>query len=134
MKTPATQPILEITAIQPNLFTLQGYQTQITYATASITGMPQFTYNNGAETLHFRGEEIVVEQNTLGQTVSVVLPESRAFETLTLLVPVIHLSQECRESAIQTTAILSRRVKVKEGQAQSYQTVALAGTGQQVSF
>lgn len=120
--------------IQPNLFTLQGYQTQITYATTSITGMPQFTYNDGVETLHFRGEEIVVEESQLGQMVSIVLPESRAFATLTLLVPVIHLPQECRESAIQTTAILSRRVKVKEGQAQSYQPLALAGAAQQVSF
>lgn len=124
----------ESALIQPNLFTLQGYQTQITYATTSITGVSQFTYTNGAETVNFRGEEIVVEETQLGQLVSVVLPESRAFETLTLLIPVIHLPQECQESALQTTAILSRRVKVQAGQAQSYLPLALAGTAQQVSF
>lgn len=109
MKTPAAQPVLEISEI--HLALLESFPAKLQI-----------------------GEEIVVEETQLGQMVSVVLPESRAFETLTLLVPVIHLPQECRESAMQTTAILSRRVKVKEGQAQSYQTIALAGAAQQVAF
>lgn len=131
----ARVPVEEVSTLsQPNLFTLRGDETQVTYATTSITGLPQLTFNHQDETFRFQGEEIVGEQSQLGQLVSVVLPDLHAFETLTLLVPIIHLPQGDKESRVETTAILSRRVKTQAGQAQTYQPLPLAGVAQQVSF
>lgn len=134
----STQPIL----IQPNVFELGGYNTQISYSTTSFTGVSQLTYINRGETLNFRGEEIQTQQIQLGQMVTVNLrnnPQAIAvgeIETLSLLIPTISLSLETKESLIQPIAILSLRSPLvkKIGQSQTYMTLCLSGTAQQIDF
>ena len=59
--------------IQPNLFELQGYNTQITYSTTSILDIPELTYINRGQTLKFSGDDIQIEQTQPGQMVTVNL-------------------------------------------------------------
>lgn len=123
--------------VQPNLFELEGYNTQITYSTTSISGVPQLNYVNRGQTLNFRGEDIQMEQTQLGQMVTVNLsdnPASEILETLTLLIPIVNLPSTSPERAIQTTAIFSQIVKGIKAQAQTYMTLCLAGTAKLVAF
>jgi hypothetical protein len=123
--------------VQPNLFELEGYNTQITYSTTSIAGVPQLSYKNRGQTLNFRGDDIQIEQTQLGQIVTVNLSEksaSEVLETLTLLIPIVNLPSASPEQAVQTTAIFSQIVKGIKAQVQTYMTLCLAGTGKQVAF
>lgn len=123
--------------VQPNLFELQGYKTQITYSTTSIIGVPQLTYISQGKTLNFKGEEIHSEQTQLGQMVTVSIsdnPSSEILETLTLLIPVVNLQPTTLEQAMQTIAIFSRIIKSTKAQVQTYATTSLSGKAQQVAF
>jgi hypothetical protein len=128
----ATQSI----SIQPNVFNLQGYNTEILFS-GSITGAPQLTYTDRGQTLSFSGSEILAEESQLGKMVTVSLSDELAlgdFESLTLLIPTINLTADNRESPVQTIAIFNRRSRVKSGQSQTYMTLCLSGTAQQVDF
>lgn len=124
---------------QANLFELQGYDIQITFSTTSITGQPQFSYQDPAENRSFSGDEIVSEETALGQMVTVQLKNNAAdegLESVTLLIPVIQLG-EAQSVPIQTLAILSRQavfVAPGSGQLQQYDPVYLVGTAQSVAF
>jgi hypothetical protein len=124
--------------VQPNLFELEGYNTQITYSTtSSIAGVPQLSYKNRGQTLNFRGDDIRIEQTQLGQMVTVNLsekPTSEVLETLTLLIPIVNLPSTSPERAVQTTAIFSQIVKGIKAQVQTYMTLCLAGKAKQVAF
>jgi hypothetical protein len=124
--------------VQPNLFELEGYNTQITYSTtSSIAGVPQLSYKNRGQTLNFRGDDIRIEQTQLGQMVTVNLsekPTSEVLETLTLLIPIVNLPSTSPERAVQTTAIFSQIVKGVKAQVQTYMTLCLAGKAKQVAF
>ena len=131
----STQPIL----IQPNLFELGGYNTQISYSTTSITGVPQLTYSNQAQTLSFSGSEIQTEQTQLGQIVTVSLSSNLAignFESLSLLIPTVSLPLDSKQGSIQTIAVFSLREPLvkQSGQSQTYMTLCLSGTAQQLDF
>jgi hypothetical protein len=120
----STQPIL----VQPNVFQLQGYNTQISYSTTSFTGVPELTYVSRGETLNFRGENIRTEQTQLGQMVTVNLSSNLAavggFESLTLLIPAVSLPLNSRESFIQTIAVFSLRGCLKSIKYDSVEIVA----------
>lgn len=123
--------------VQPNLFELQGHNTQITYSTTSVVGVPQLTYISRGQTLNFRGRDIQHEQPQLGQMVTVSLnndPASEILETLTLLIPVVNLPPESPEKTIQTTAIFSQVTKSVNAQVQTYMTLCLTGQAKQVAF
>lgn len=123
--------------VQPNLFELQGYNTEINYSTTSILGVPQLTYTNRGKTFNFRGDDIQFEQTQLGQMVTVDLtenPASEILETLTLLVPIVNLPSTSPERAIQTTAIFSQIVKSTKAQVQTYMPLCLSGVARQVAF
>lgn len=123
--------------VQPNLFELEGYNTQITFSTTSILGVPQLSYTNRDKTLNFRGEDILFEETQLGQMVTVDLsdnPASEILEKLTLLIPIVNLPSTSPTQVIQTTAIFNQIVKSIEPQVQTYMTLCLAGTAQQVAF
>jgi hypothetical protein len=123
--------------VQPNLFELQGYNTQITYSTTSIVGVPELTYSNRGQTLNFRGDEIQVEESQLGQMATVDIsenPASEILEKLTLLIPIVRLKPESLEQVIQTTAIFSQLVRGTNAQLQTYMPLYLSGTAQQVLF
>jgi hypothetical protein len=126
--------------IQANQFQLGGYDTVIDYSTTSVAGVPQLTYKTRSQTLNFRGEQIRTERTSLGQMVTVVLrgdPQAvGAVESLTLLVPTVNVSEESKESPVQTVAILSLRsapIKVP-GQSPSYMMLYLSGTASQLDF
>lgn len=51
------QPV-ETKRLEPNQFTLEGYDTQITFSTSSISGVPQFSFSDRVETRNFSGDEI----------------------------------------------------------------------------
>lgn len=129
------------TTLSPNLFELQGYDTQITYSTTSITGVPQLSYSRGEISRNFSGEEIQLAETGFGQSVTVLLQNGAAdepIESLTVLLPVIQLSPETLQLSIQTIAILSRRVvfvnPATPGQLQTYDTLSLFGSAQLVNF
>jgi hypothetical protein len=125
------------TIVQPNLFELQGSNTQITFSTTSILGVPQLNYVNRGQTLNFSGDELQVEQTGLGQMVTVDLTENPALEileTLTLLVPIVNLPATVPEREIQTIAILSQIERSTKAQVQTYMPLCLAGTAKQVAF
>lgn len=124
----------------PNLFELQGYDTQIVYSTSSIQGVPQLTYSSRAQERTFSGSEIRSEETGLGQSVTVLLEDGAAdapIESLTLLLPVVQLATQ-RELPIQTLAILSRRAVFVNPNAplqlQNYDTISLFGTAKVVQF
>ncbi|MUH00733.1 hypothetical protein F7734_54085 [Scytonema sp. UIC 10036] len=127
--------------LEPNLFELQGYDIQITYSTSSFTGEPIFTFTSQNEHLNFSGSEIQVEDTKLSRIVTVMLKNNlvdEGFESLTLLLPVVFLSEESRTSTIQTEVIFSKKpgfvVPTRTGQLQTYQTVSVFGTAQRVEF
>lgn len=129
------------TTLSPNLFELQGYDTQINYSASSITGVPQLSCSQGEVSRTFTGEEIQLVEAGLGQSVTVLLQNGAAdepIESLTVLLPVVQLSLQTRQLSIQTIAILSRRAvfvnPTTPAQLQTYHTLNLSGTAQLVEF
>jgi hypothetical protein len=131
-----SQPNLNL---QPNQFSLQGYDIQIIYSTTSFGGQPQFSYSDRVESRSFSGDEIVAEDTGLGRMVTVQLKNNAAdegLESVTLLIPVVQLAER-RPLPIQTLAILSKQaVFVAPGtsQLQSYSSVCLSGTAEFLTF
>jgi hypothetical protein len=126
---------------QPNLFELTGEYTQITYSTTSITGQPQFHYQDQQRDLTITGDDIRSLGTEIGTMITVtleVIPDLHTL-TLTLLVPQINLN-EGTESSLSTLAILTTHLtsiggpSLVEGQLQTYEAVALEGTARLVEF
>jgi hypothetical protein len=126
---------------QPNLFQLAGEYTQITYSTTSITGQPQFHYQDQQRDVNVTGDDIRLQETEIGTLVTVTLEEIPDLHTLTvsLLVPEINLN-EGNESPLSTLAILTtHRTSIGgpglvEGQLKTYEVVALEGTASLVDF
>jgi hypothetical protein len=125
--------------VQPNVFELEGYNTQISYSSTSFTGVAELTYVSRGVTLKFRGDEIRTERNHLGQMLSVRINGNATaigpVESLSLIIPQMTLSAETRQGDIQTVAMLSlRSVPGKlPGQTQ-YLPLCVAGIARQVDF
>jgi hypothetical protein len=132
---------IENETTQPNLFELAGEYTQITYSTTSITGQPQFHYQDRQRDVNVTGGDIRSLETEIGAQVTVTLEEVPDLHTLTvtLLVPQINLG-EGNESSLSTLAILTtHRTSIGgpglvEGQLQTYEAVALEGTASLVAF
>jgi hypothetical protein len=127
---------------QPNLFELAGEYTRITYSTTSITGQPQFHYQDNQRDLTFTGDDIrLLDTDEIGMLVSVTLEVIPDLHTLTLsvLIPQINLKGET-ESLLSTLAILTTHLTsiggpgLVEGPLQTYEVVALEGTARLVDF
>jgi hypothetical protein len=127
---------------QPNLFELAGEYTRITYSTTSITGQPQFHYQDNQRDLTFTGDDIrLLDTDEIGMLVSVTLEVIPDLHTLTLsvLIPQIDLKGET-ESLLSTLAILTTHLisiggpGLVEGPLQTYEVVALEGTARLVDF
>jgi hypothetical protein len=128
---------------QPNLFELTGEYTQIqiTYSTTSITGQPQFHYQDQERDLTFTGDDIRSLDSEISTLITVtleVIPDLHTL-TLTLLVPQINLD-EGNESSFSTQAILTTHrtsiggPNLVKGPLQTYEMVALEGTARLVAF
>lgn len=128
---------------QPNQFNLGSDNVSISYATSSIAGVPQFSYQDDNRTVSRSGDEIRTVDTEIGRLVTVDIEQvPDAFDlSLTLLVPIINLREEFGEASIQTVAVLTTDRSSAftgpggvEGQVQSYETLVLAGTAQRVAF
>ena len=128
---------------QPNLFELTGAykQIRIIYSTTSITGQPQFHYQDQQRDLTFTGGDIRSLDSEIGMLITVtleVIPDLHTL-TLTLLIPQINLD-EGNESSFSTQAILTTHLtsiggpNLVKGPLQTYEVVALEGTARLVEF
>jgi hypothetical protein len=136
MTSVQSQPVL----VQPNQFLLAGYGIEISYETTSFTGTPRFSFTRQGQTLNFSGGEIQAENTQLSQMVTVHLngnqKAANTVETVTLLIPTISVLSTTRTAPMQTIAIFSLRspqVKIA-GQSQTFMTVNLSGTANQIDF
>jgi len=124
----------ETQRLEPNQFTLEGYDTQITFSASSLRGGPPFSFRDRGDTRSFRGDEIRQEDTGVGRMVTVQLQNSAAdqgFEHVTLFLPKMQLSEETKSLPIHTLAIRSREVVfVAPGarQLQTYEPIYLSGT------
>src|SRR5215471_7646850 len=103
----------ETRRLEPNQFTLEGYDTQITYSASSLRGVPQFSFRDRVETRSFSGDEIRHEDTSVGQMVTVQLQNNAAdqgFEYVTLFLPKVQLAAETQSVTIHTLAIRNREV------------------------
>ncbi|MBH8566991.1 hypothetical protein I8748_33415 [Nostoc sp. CENA67] len=126
----------------PNLFELQGKDTQITYSTSSIAGVPQFNYQTPSLNLNFSDTEIRTQDTEIGRQITVTLEQipDQQTVTLTLLIPTINLPQQVIENSITTVAIITtERTSIGgpdlvNGQLQIYDILSLQGIARLVDF
>lgn len=129
------------TPVAPDLYRLSGGKMQVNYSTTSINGQPRLTYQDGAQTLSFAGEQIRQTKTEIGTLVSVTLRmtvDSGSTE-FTLLVPSVNLAGASatvpvRTYGITTTHKFSVVPAANQGQTQLYTTTELSGTASLVYF
>ena len=108
-------------------------------STTSIDGRPRFTYKKGRQTLSFVGGDIETANIGIGTVVSVVVARvpDKGTTTFSVLLPSIQLpgtkKQSFRTIGI-TTATATTITGPPVGVQQTYKTVALRGSAQQVDF
>jgi hypothetical protein len=123
----------------PNLFKLSGEGVTATYSTTSIDGQPRFTYKKGRQTLSFAGSDIETTNLGIGTLVSVVVARipDKSSTTFSILLPSIRL-RETRKQSFRTIGITTVTATTIAGPPvgvqQTYKTVALRGSAQQVDF
>jgi hypothetical protein len=124
--------------IEPNLFDLKGGGVMVSWTTASITGQPQLTYDDGGEPLTFGPDELQISPSPMGRLVTAdieVVPDSHS-TSLVLVVPPVNLAGR-RPQRVRTVAIVTRREtpfapELPTGQLQSYKVLRLSGTASRV--
>ena len=123
----------------PNLYQLSGERLGVTYSTTSIDGKPRFTFKKGRQTLNFSGDQITLVEAGIGTLVSVVIANvpDKNFTTFSVLLPAIRL-QGSKRQAFRTIGIATVTKTTiagpPPGAQQTYKTVALRGSAQQVAF
>ena len=123
----------------PNLFQLRGEGVTATYSTTSIDGQPRFTYKKGRQTLSFGGNDIETANIGIGTLVSVIVARipDKGSTTFSLLLPSIQLPDTKKQSfrTIGISTVTATTIAgPPAGVQQSYMTVALRGSAQQVDF
>ena len=126
---------------KPNLFTLVGRNTQVTFAASSLTGQPQLHYQDPERNLAFTGDEIRSLDTEIGTLITVSLEEIPDLRTVTLslLLPTINLG-EWSEISFSTRAILTTHhitiggPQLLKGALQTYRVLSLRGTAKAVEF
>ena len=124
----------------PNQFDLQGPGVTITYSTSSFAGKPQLSLKKGRQTLTFSGDEIGVLDTVIGAliTVTIAMTVDRGSTSFSFLLPAIQLRATSTKQAFSTIAITTvHKTTIAgpvKGQQQTYKTISLRGTAQQVAF
>jgi hypothetical protein len=124
----------------PNQFDLQGPGITIGYATSSIAGRPQLTLKKGRQTHSFSGDDIDTLDTRLGTLITVTIAQTpdKDITTFSLLLPAIHLATPSSKQAFSTIGITTvHKTSITgtvKGPRQTYKTVALRGSAQQVAF
>src|SRR4030095_2895038 len=125
--------------ISPNLFNLAGEGITVTYSTTSIDGKPRFTFKKGRQTLNFSGDQITSVEIGIGTLVGVVIANvpDKNFTTFSIVLPAIRLP-DSKKQAFRTIGITTVTKTTiagpPPGAQQTYKTVALRGSAQQVAF
>ena len=126
--------------IAPNLFQLSGEGSlSVTYSTTSIDRQPRFTFKKGRQTLNFSGNQISSVEVGIGTLVSVVIANvaDQGTTTFSLLLPAVRLPESKKQAirAIGITTVARTTISGPPvGAQQTYKTVALRGSAQQVAF
>lgn len=127
-------------AVTPDVYELAGGPLHITYATTSKDGQPYFSYQDGSQTLNFRGNEIRQEKSEIGTLVTVIIRRTvdAGSTTFTLLVPTIRLKEsstaEVHTYGITTVHKFSVIPAMNMGQIETYTSTELSGTANIVMF
>jgi hypothetical protein len=129
------------TPVPPNLYRLTGGKMQVNYSTTSVNGQPRFSYQDGAQTLSFAGDQIRQTQTEIGTLVSVTLHmtvDSGSTE-FTLLLPAVNLAGASATAPVRTYGITTaHRFSVvpaaNQGQTALYTMTELSGTASLVVF
>ncbi len=134
-QTGAQQPVA------PNLYSLSGGHLHIGYSTTSIEGQPRFAYNDGAQTVSFRGSQIRQTKTEIGTLVSVTIRMTvdSGSTTFTTLLPAVdlgpqHPPAQIRACGITTVHKFSVAPAANQGQKETYTTTELSGTASLVFF
>ena len=119
-----------------NLFELSSRTIHVTYSTTSILGGPILSYRDDALSRSFNGEEIDIQQTTLGEVVTVTLetiPDLRTV-TFSLIVPVVTVMPQSSGTRIKVLGITATSPTTiagpPPGPQQLYSAVYLRGTAQ----
>jgi len=127
---------------QTNLFDLHNATLKISYSSSSLNGQPQLSYQKGATTMNFHGNQLRQKSTEIGTLISVTLknvPDLHSI-VLSLLLPQVNIptgqsqvqvSIKAIETTIRTSIAGPNLVK---GQVQTYKTYTLKGTAQSVLF
>ncbi len=127
---------------QANLFELHTFTLKITYSSSSLDGKPQLSYEKGATSLHFRGNQLRQVKTEIGTLITVTLktvPDARIV-TLSLLLPQVNVSTADLETRVAVKAIeTTTRTSIGgpnlvEGQLQTYKVYSLRGKAKSVFF
>ena len=133
-----TDPIDPEPVPGPNLFTLNGESLFVTLALSGVDGKPTLTYQDSQNTLTFTGEEIVMEDSTIGRLASVTTTKTPdiGYTTFTLVLPVVSkTSGQHTVSTIGVTAMHRRTLGgIGHGQLTSYHVTTLRGAARLVDF
>jgi hypothetical protein len=123
---------------EPNQYQLLGTGVSITYSTSSIAGQPQLSFKKGRQTLSFSGDQIDVTETSVGTLVTVVIGSKPDLETtrFSFLLPAIRLAttKQAFRTIGLTTVTKTTIAGPPKGVQQTYKTIALRGSAQQVAF
>jgi hypothetical protein len=127
--------------VQPNLYQLSGRDVHVTYSRTSLTGQPQFLYQDRTLSKVFAGDQIeTVEVPALGEIVSVTISQTvdLGSTTFSVLLPFVnllgHTSAAVHTEGITTMHRTSLAPPLNQGQRETYVVTALRGTASQVQF
>ena len=122
-----------------NLFELRGSDIRITYASSSLSGAPQLTYNGPHGRQMFSGDDIDARETALGTEVTVTVEEDSDLQvvTLTLVLPDVR-AENGHVKPLETIAICTTTAMSIAGPpaavAQTYRVTALRGAARLVAF
>jgi hypothetical protein len=121
-------------SLVPTVYNLSGDHATVSYATTSFVGRPEFEYKTDQEHLKFSGEEIRVIDSEFAKLVTVTVGSSDAGDTtLTLLIPLITVTQAEPKTAFKTDAIVMSLRKLGPAH-QHYRVLDLHGTAEAIPF
>lgn len=124
----------------PNQYDLQGTGITISYSTTSIAGKPQLSIKKGRQTLSFGADDIDSVDTRLGELITVTIAQvpDKDITTFSFLLPVIQLPTPSSKQVFNTIGITTvHKTSITgsvKGPRQTYKTIALRGTAQQVAF
>lgn len=122
--------------VRANLFELHDKSIQVSYSDTSILGGPLLNYHDEHITLSLRGEEIRIQNSEIGQLITVTLEAIPDLQTVTftLILPIVMVMSQARETRIEVPAITTTNPTTiagpPPGAQQLYWVTKLQGTAQ----